>query len=552
MKKIIKSLCSVTLVLSMLLPTLTQTFAIDSVSTDAVIKDVTNFMHTTVAEPMVGSIGGEWAVIGLARSGESIPVSYYNDYYETVEQYVKEHKGKLHDKKYTEYSRVALALTAIGKDPRSVGGYNLLTPLGDYEKTIWQGLNGPIWALIALDSNDYDVPKNPEATTQATRELYVKRILDCQLADGGFSLFGGPSADEKDSKADPDITGMVFQALANYQGNKDVKKATDEALSVMSSMQLSSGAFPSMGIANIESTAQMLVGLTNLGISLEDPRFVKNGNTVLDGLMQYYVAGKGFTHTLEGDGQNQMASEQGLYALVAVSRVERGTTKLYDMTDVKKLDDAQTDTTTGQGLEGKNHAVKPSTLIYPNKTFTDIEGNHNKDAIMELASRGIISGKTETTFAPQDSMTRAEFATIVVKALGLVPNVGNRFTDVPNHQWFAPYIGTAYEYGIIKGNSDTTFHPQGVITRQEAGVMVARAGALCGLDVERSDIAVRDMLSQFSDYTKSEQWAREALAFCYDEGILDQSDILIQPLKIMTRGEIAQMLFQLLTCAELL
>ena len=71
---------------------------------------------------------------------------------------MKEHEGNLHDKKYTEYSRVIVALTAIGKNPADVAGYNLLTPLGDYEKTIWQGMNGPIWALIALDSGNYDMP----------------------------------------------------------------------------------------------------------------------------------------------------------------------------------------------------------------------------------------------------------------------------------------------------------------------------------------------------------------------------------------------------------
>ena len=161
---------------------------------DASLDDAVNgsaaYMLKTVANPQVGSIGGEWAVIGLARSGYDVPQSYWDNYYTTVEEYVKACDGNLHDKKYTEYSRLIVALTAIGADPTDVADYNLLTALGDYDKTIWQGLNGPIWALIALDSGNYEMPVNPNAKTQATRQMYIDRILECQLPDGGWSLFG--------------------------------------------------------------------------------------------------------------------------------------------------------------------------------------------------------------------------------------------------------------------------------------------------------------------------------------------------------------------------
>ena len=128
----------------------------------------------------------------------------------------------LHERKYTEYSRVILALTAIGRDPAKVAGYNLLTPLGDFEKTIWQGLNGPIWAFIALDSGSYEIPKNPAAKTQATRQLYINEILKNQLKDGGWSLTGT-------GNSDLDMTAMALQALAKYQDQKSVKSATDKA-----------------------------------------------------------------------------------------------------------------------------------------------------------------------------------------------------------------------------------------------------------------------------------------------------------------------------------
>ena len=203
---------------------------------DEAIKDTATYIHKTVKDPQVGSIGGEWAILGLARSDVDIEDSYYSNYYKNVENYVKEAKGILHDRKYTEYSRLILGLTAAGYDPTDVAGYDLTKALGDFEKTIWQGINGPIFALIALDSGNYAIPKNSEAETQATRQMYVDEILSRQLSDGGFSLFGG-MGDGEDYKSDPDITAMALQALAKYQDREDVKKVTGEALDCLSKLQ---------------------------------------------------------------------------------------------------------------------------------------------------------------------------------------------------------------------------------------------------------------------------------------------------------------------------
>ena len=87
------------------------------------------YVAKTVASPGFGSIGGDWAVLGLARGGADVKSGYFEGYYERLESYVKACGGVLHKRKYTEYSRVALAVTAIGKDARDVAGYNLLLPL---------------------------------------------------------------------------------------------------------------------------------------------------------------------------------------------------------------------------------------------------------------------------------------------------------------------------------------------------------------------------------------------------------------------------------------
>jgi len=109
---------------------------VSSSTLSSAVTGTAKYVYTTTPSPQVGSVGGEWAVLGLARSGYSVPEKYYQDYYARVEQYVKDCKGVLHDKKYTEYSRVIVALSSLGLDARSVGGYDLTKPLGDYDKTI--------------------------------------------------------------------------------------------------------------------------------------------------------------------------------------------------------------------------------------------------------------------------------------------------------------------------------------------------------------------------------------------------------------------------------
>lgn len=535
--------CSLLLALVLALGLVVQTQAAGSTpSLSQALTGTAQYVYETVKAPQVGSIGGDWAVLGLARSGYTVPAQYYRDYSAAVEAYVKACNGVLHEKKYTEYSRVILALSSIGKDARDVAGYDLTKALGDYDQTVWQGVNGPIWALLALDCRNYPMPQNPQAKTQATRQMYVDDILACQLPDGGWNL-------TKTGTADPDLTAMALQALAKYQDQAKVKQAVSQGLTCLSRLQNPDGTFSSEGVANGESCAQVMIALGELGISLEDARFVKNGRTLLDGLLTFYRPGQGFVHAAAGGGANQMACEQALMALAGLQRAQSGQNSLYQMSDARDLTG---ESQTGQGLPGKHTDVQSSPVILPGKTFPDIAGHPNQAAMEALAARGIINGITDTSFAPDKTMTRAQFATIVVRGLGLPEQTPQVFDDVKAGDWFAPYVGSAYAYGIVKGKSATRFDPNGTITRQEAAVMVARAAKLCGLDTELDAAAVRDTLAQFTDYVTAGDWARQELAFCYRQGILDDSALTIQPLVPILRCEIAQMLYNLLGSAQLL
>ena len=285
--------------------------------------------------PIVGSIGGEWLALGLARSGRSVPTGYYDN----VVQYVKANVNaneRLHNSKSTDNSRVILALTAIGKDPTNVGGHNLLKGLDSMSYINKQGINGPVFALIALDSHNYPT------FGEVTRDVLIDRILSEQVkADGGWALGG---ADEEAS--DVDVTAMTIQALAPYyKTNAKVKTAVDKGLTWLSEHQQEDGGFASWGAVNSESCAQVIVALAALGIDpLTDSRFIKNGITALDALCGYYTQddtlGKGFAHVKQSSGgyvggaYNQMATEQAYYALNAYYRFANSQNRLYDMTDV--------------------------------------------------------------------------------------------------------------------------------------------------------------------------------------------------------------------------
>ena len=271
--------------------------------------------------PTVNSIGGEWMVIGLARSGYTIPEEYYDYVVAFVRENINEVQ-QLHHAKSTENSRIILALTSVGKDVTNVDGHNLLLGLTDMDYLKKQGINGPIWALIAFDSGNYAIPEG-----NVTRENLINTILEAQLADGGWALTGEVS--------DPDMTGMALQALAPYyENNVLVKAAVDKALTALSDMQAEDGSFASIDGPSSESIAQVIVALTALGIDPDqDERFIKNGISVWDALLTYYIPGGGFRHVLDGD-LDGMSTEQGYYAMTAYYRMLEKKTSLYDMTDI--------------------------------------------------------------------------------------------------------------------------------------------------------------------------------------------------------------------------
>ena len=273
------------------------------------LEKTARYLQAQVPEPTCTAVGGDWLVFALARSGVKVPQKYFDTYYKNTEEYVSSVNGVLSRKKNTEYSRVILALKAIGKDPQNVAGYDLLLPLGDFDETVSQGVNGAIFALLALDSRNYEIPINPEVDTQATRELYVEEILKREIPTGGWALTGG--------EPDADVTAMALQALAKYREDADVLVAVERGVTALADLQEPNGAYTSWGEENSESVSQVIVALTELGISPDDERFVKNGQTLEQVLLRFAQEDGSFRHTADGKS-DEMATEQALYALAAI------------------------------------------------------------------------------------------------------------------------------------------------------------------------------------------------------------------------------------------
>lgn len=304
---------------------------------DTVLSKVRSYILSKDTKPDYSSI---WNVIGLKRSGLYVPESYINLFYSNVIAYCESKDWQITRAKYSDYSKLILALTAIGVDARDVMGHNLLAYLSDYENVSRQGNNGTIWALIALKSNPaYEIPEDPSAVQQNSEELLVKKVVGMQCQDGGWTLMG--------TTGDSDMTGMAMQALASYynkDGYEDVTAAIDKGLAWIEKNQLSSGGFGTMNTETSESVAQIITALCGVGIDCgEDVRFIKNGKWPMTGLFQYYMPEGGFMHVAADAGNNGggaggiidgMATEQGLYATVAYRRFLDGETFLYDMSDV--------------------------------------------------------------------------------------------------------------------------------------------------------------------------------------------------------------------------
>lgn len=254
-------------------------------------------------------VNSEWYAIALSQNG-------YTDF-SVYESALLSYIDSNNIPSASSRERLAAALCAVGSSSEHIT--ELLENSIDK-----QGIMSRIFGLHLIN-NGY--------TCQYSADSIIEKLLSMQLGDGGWSVYG--------QYGDVDVTAMTVQALSPYILQKNVKNAVESALAFLSKRQQADGGFSSMGNANPESAAQVLTALSALKIDcLKDERFIKNGSTVIDGILKYRLPDGSFRHTENGDFSDT-STVQALYSLTAYLRMTENKGSLW-IFDNRRIPQAQT------------------------------------------------------------------------------------------------------------------------------------------------------------------------------------------------------------------
>ncbi|OPH56018.1 hypothetical protein BC351_29450 [Paenibacillus ferrarius] len=212
--------------------------------------------------------------------------------------------------------------------------------------------------------------------------------------------------------------------------------------------------------------------------------------------------------------------------------------------------------TTVATIDGKHFAkIKSLTnstyaVVSHPVAFSDVANNWAKSSINNMGSKMVVGGVGNNSYDPSKDMTRAEFAAIIVNALGLRPSANtSSFADITTNDWFAGYVQAAYEYGIVQGVEQNKYNPNGNITRQDAMVMIARVMNITKLN---GDSTVSS-LAKFVDANDIANYAQSAVATCVNAGIVNgKTNSTVAPNQNITRAEIAVIVERLLKKSNLI
>ncbi|WP_405174903.1 S-layer homology domain-containing protein [Paenibacillus sp. FSL H8-0261] len=161
--------------------------------------------------------------------------------------------------------------------------------------------------------------------------------------------------------------------------------------------------------------------------------------------------------------------------------------------------------------------------------------------IQVVAAKGAIEGVGEGKFAPKSNVTRAEFAKMLIRALNLENNSAvQSFSDVSSTAWYAPYVAVAAEKGIITGRSAAKFDPNATITRAEMATMISRAVKSINPAATTNVTAI----SQFSDAAKISASLRDGVAFAADHNLVIGNAGKFNPNDTATRAEAAVIIYR--------
>lgn len=189
------------------------------------------------------------------------------------------------------------------------------------------------------------------------------------------------------------------------------------------------------------------------------------------------------------------------------------------------------------------------TVVTKDQSFNDVPASHwAADDISVLTNKLIVFGVSDTQFDLDRDITRAEFAGLVVRSLGLNTNATvSQFSDVEANKWYAKEIAAAADAGIVYGYPDGTFRPNEVISRQELASMVVRAMEFAGKDVSITNAKQNQLLSSYKDADQVGPWAADEMAVALESEVVQgMGNDILSPRSNATRGQATAMLFRYL------
>ncbi len=328
------------------------------------------------------TLGGEWYVLAFIQNGLELD---YSSYEKNLIKYLKNNEV------YSATSREKFALTLLALKSADSFSRQYIKDVTN-EAIGKQGIMSLIFGLHLLN--------NGCKSSEYTPLKLADKIISLQNPDGGWANSG--------DKSDVDVTAMTLESLYPYRNSysSQINKAVD----LLSSKQSDNGDYQSYGAYNAESTAQVIIALSSLGINCStDNRFIKNGNTVLDGLNRYRNNDGSYSHKY-GEDANNSAVFQALNALVAYSRFLKGNGAFYsfDVTDEKTTRASVPDTASSSSEKEKTtkhdssaDEITSAGSVYNEETasqdngLTNPSSNGNTDSLIQN-NDGETSGIDET------------------------------------------------------------------------------------------------------------------------------------------------------------
>ncbi|MBR4363105.1 MAG: DUF4430 domain-containing protein [Ruminococcus sp.] len=315
----------------------------------------------------------EWYIIALSQYAQYDMSSYE----QALTGYISSHNVY----SATAREKYALALCAAGSSDSYITDI-LDSSIGEV------GIMSRIYGLHLL-SNGYTCREHTAASV-------VDELLSLQYPDGGWALFG--------EYGDIDVTAMTLQALAPYYGERsDVQSAVERGLSLLSEKQMNDGGYSSFGTPNPESSAQVLTALSALGIDCQqDNRFIKDGNTIIDGMLAYRLPDGSYCH-ISGGGFNETATIQAMYSLVAYRRMLGGQTPLYIL-DNRKPQAPHSDTGHSEPAPVTTNAAEApgAPAASANTTASPVSSDTTS-----VSAGSAVSGNVSATELPATAVTSA-------------------------------------------------------------------------------------------------------------------------------------------------